>query len=84
MFLTEQDLGAMAYREMAFSVTAFYQSVNKTDRLIAKSLIREDKCYKSCLNDGVYESNSKKVGAKRPKRRCSLLQTRLAEICISE
>ena len=43
MVLTEQDLGAMAYREMAFFVTAFHQSVNKTDRLIAKSSIREEK-----------------------------------------
>ena len=43
MVLTEQDLGAMAYREMAFSVTAFYQSINEIDSMIVKQHFLEKK-----------------------------------------
>lgn len=36
MVLAEQGMAAMAYREMAFSVTAFYQFISEIDSMIVK------------------------------------------------
>lgn len=43
MVLTEQDMAVMTYRETAFSVTAFYQSISEIDSMIVKQRFLEKK-----------------------------------------